>query len=252
MAHPTSFLFIAGNAAARVDEKGRAKERTALMTFLVSQIDSWRAELAALPPPDLSSRKVGKLAAVALMAKELQALARRGYTTGELIGVLAEKGLTVHKDTLTRALRRSRPTGAAGPAIRRRGSGSLPRPPRTRRTPGERFSAEHAVTATRRVASPEGGGRSAEAAMNGESRTTIRLETSTAWDEKRKGRCLPGNRTVDPTSPECPPGWNDESGCVEEEKSLAEALCPTTTRPGGDLVAERVPASSAGAAAGVN
>lgn len=87
------------------------------MKYLVSQIEVWREELAALPPQDPGRRKVGKEQAVALMAKELQAAARRGYTADELADVLATKGLDVHGHTLRKTLRKAR-RGATAPRAR--------------------------------------------------------------------------------------------------------------------------------------
>jgi hypothetical protein len=63
------------------------------MKYLVSQIESWREEIAAPPPPDPGRRRVGKEQAVIMMAKELRVAARQGYTSGELLEVLAAKGL---------------------------------------------------------------------------------------------------------------------------------------------------------------
>ena len=81
------------------------------MTFTVSQVNSWRAELAAMPAPDPTTRSVGKRAALEMMAKELQALSRRGYTTAELLELLATKGLHTHEETLRAVLRTARPSG---------------------------------------------------------------------------------------------------------------------------------------------
>ena len=53
-----------------------------------------------MPAPDPATLKLGKRAAIEVMRKELQALVRRGYTTAELLDVLAVKGLQVHEETL--------------------------------------------------------------------------------------------------------------------------------------------------------
>jgi len=86
-------------------------EREQPMTFTVSQVNAWRAELAAMPAPDPTTRAVGKRAALEMMAKELQALCRRGYTTAELLELLATKGLHTHEETLRAVLRTARPSG---------------------------------------------------------------------------------------------------------------------------------------------
>jgi hypothetical protein len=83
--------------------------------YFVSQVESWREELAALPPPDPGRRKVGKKQAIIMMSKELKAAARQGYTTRDLLDVLAAKGLKVHGDTLRDALREVRRGGKTSP-----------------------------------------------------------------------------------------------------------------------------------------
>jgi hypothetical protein len=88
--------------------------------YLVSQVEGWREELAALPPPDPGRRKVGKHQAVIMMAKELQAAARQGYTTRELLELLAAKGLKIHVDTLREALRQARRSARIGQVRSRR------------------------------------------------------------------------------------------------------------------------------------
>jgi hypothetical protein len=88
--------------------------------YLVSQVAGWREELAALPPPDPGRRKVGKHQAVIMMAKELQAAARQGYTTRELLELLAAKGLKIHVDTLREALRQARRSARTGQVRSRR------------------------------------------------------------------------------------------------------------------------------------
>ena len=56
----------------------------------------------------LIPRKERKLSAdqlIPVLAKKLQAAARRGFSTTELLEVLASKGLTVHVDTVRAALK---------------------------------------------------------------------------------------------------------------------------------------------------
>jgi hypothetical protein len=93
------------------DNAGDDDEREPPMTFTVSQVNAWRAELAAMPAPDPSTRAVDKRAALEMRAKELQALYRRGYTTAELLELLATKGLHTHEETLRAVLRTARPSG---------------------------------------------------------------------------------------------------------------------------------------------
>ena len=108
------------------------------MKYLVSDVESWGKELDAMPAPDPGRRRVGKKEAVFLLAKKLQAAARRGFSTAELLEVLASKGLTVHIDTVRAALKlvgrsaATRPGGdrrsAGAPKCLPSGSGSVPGP----------------------------------------------------------------------------------------------------------------------------
>jgi hypothetical protein len=75
------------------------------MKYLVSEVENWGKEIDALRAPDPGRRKVGKKEAVFLLAKKLQAAARRGFSTAELLEILASKGLKVHVDAVRAALR---------------------------------------------------------------------------------------------------------------------------------------------------
>jgi hypothetical protein len=75
------------------------------MKYLVSEVESWGKELDAMPAPDPGRRRVGKKEAVFLLAKKLQAAARRGFSRAELLEILASKGLKVHGDTVRAALK---------------------------------------------------------------------------------------------------------------------------------------------------
>jgi hypothetical protein len=75
------------------------------MKYLVSEVETWGKEIDAMPAPDPGRRRVGKKEAVILLAKKLRAAARRGFSTAELLDVLAAKGLKVHADTLRAALK---------------------------------------------------------------------------------------------------------------------------------------------------
>ena len=65
-----------------------------------------------MPAPDPTTRAVGKRAALEMLAKELQALSRRGYTTAELLELLATKGLHIHEEALRAVLRTGGSSGA--------------------------------------------------------------------------------------------------------------------------------------------
>jgi hypothetical protein len=96
------------------------------MKYLVSQVEQWGEELDSLAP-DPGSRKVGKRGAVLLIAKKLQAAARRGLSASELRAALAEKGLEVHIDLLRDALRSAgKPPGTPPAGRRRKVSGNAP------------------------------------------------------------------------------------------------------------------------------
>jgi hypothetical protein len=99
------------------------------MKYLVSEVENWGREIDALPAPDPGRRKVGKKAAVFLLAKKLQAAARRGFSTAELLEVLASKGLTVHVDTVRAALNVGRRRAVTSPVRNRESIGTLRRLP---------------------------------------------------------------------------------------------------------------------------
>jgi hypothetical protein len=93
------------------------------MKYLVSDIERLGEEIDALPPPDPGRRKVGKKEAVILLANKLKAAARRGFSTAELLEVLATKGLKIHVDTLRAAFRDVGRVAATGPARGQRKAG---------------------------------------------------------------------------------------------------------------------------------
>ena len=83
-------------------EEGESEARRVIRQ---SHVSSWCAESRALPAPDPIDRAVSKGEAVRLMAPDLRALLGRGYSLDQILAWLATKGLTVHRDTLRRALR---------------------------------------------------------------------------------------------------------------------------------------------------
>jgi len=83
-----------------------------------------------MPAPDPTTRAVSKRAALEMMAKELQALSRRGYTTAELLELLATKGLHIHEETLRAVLGTARsagPRATTRPQPSQSPTGSCPR-----------------------------------------------------------------------------------------------------------------------------
>jgi hypothetical protein len=93
------------------------------MKYLVSEVETWGEEIDAMPAPDPGRRRVGKKEAVILLAKKLRAAARRGFSTAELLDVLAAKGLKVHADTLRAALKVGGRGAVTCPVRRRRIAG---------------------------------------------------------------------------------------------------------------------------------
>jgi len=93
------------------------------MKYLVSDIERLGEEIDALPAPDPGRRKVGKKEAVILLANKLKAAARRGFSTAELLEVLATKGLKIHVDTLRAAMRDVGRVAATRPARGQRKAG---------------------------------------------------------------------------------------------------------------------------------
>ena len=92
------------------------------MKYLVSEVESWGREIDAIPGPDPGRPKVGK-EAVPMLARKLQAAARPGVSTAELLEVLASKGLTVHVDPVRAALKVGGRGAVTSPVPRRRIAG---------------------------------------------------------------------------------------------------------------------------------
>jgi hypothetical protein len=130
------------------------------MRYLVSQVEQWGAEIDAMPAPDPGRRKVGKKEAIVLLARKLQAAARRGFSTAELHEALSAMGLKVHVDTLRSALRDAGQRPSKQPARARRSRGVLERRRPESRREGERADGRdpHGITgdkATARAAANE-------------------------------------------------------------------------------------------------
>jgi hypothetical protein len=167
--------------------------------YLVSQVERWGEELDDLRPPDPGSRKVGKREAVLLLARKLQSAAKRGFTTAELLAVLAEKGLAVHVDLLREALR-SEAGGrtTAGRGGRRKGAAP---------GKGERRKEEagNGPAETTEADAGPGGSQPAETpeAMT-EVEPELNLEPTRAGGRDAEGRSAAGPQEAAPEEPRRP------------------------------------------------
>jgi hypothetical protein len=80
------------------------------MGVSIEDIEALRRELEALPRHQPQS--VSKQDAVALLAKQLGAAQRRGYSADELAQMFANRGISINAPTLRGYLQRSRRRGA--------------------------------------------------------------------------------------------------------------------------------------------
>jgi hypothetical protein len=79
------------------------------MEYTIAVLERVRARLAALPTPDRRSKQLNKQASIGFLAKELIASLRDGFTLDDLVGVLAEEGVSMTPVALKSHLRRVRP-----------------------------------------------------------------------------------------------------------------------------------------------
>jgi len=207
------------------------------MKYFVSQIETWREELAALPPPDPGRRKVGKEQAVIMLSKELRAAARQGYTARELLDVLAAKGLKVHADTLRDALRKVRRGAKTTP---QRGRGQLGD------ASGALAGEKPAVVRESAEVSP--GGSKGEGVGEG--------EAAAAEGDRKPGGGRPDIVTDSPRSEEAAAGGEPSEDGVGSNRRTDRAGAVTAARPEGNDVgaseavnAEGVRAMAGGAVA---
>jgi hypothetical protein len=76
------------------------------MAITIDDVEALRRQLAELPRN--RPREVTKQEAVTLLASELAAAKRRGYSPDDLAGLLSEKGIAINAETLRGYLRRAR------------------------------------------------------------------------------------------------------------------------------------------------
>jgi hypothetical protein len=76
--------------------------------YTLAQVNEVGAALRALPARDPYQRRFNKLAAIAEIADEITALQSRGYTLGEVAGILTAEGVEVTLGTLKEYLQRIR------------------------------------------------------------------------------------------------------------------------------------------------
>lgn len=80
------------------------------MALTLEAVGEIAATLKALPAIENKQRQVSKQEAIRLLAKEILASQKRGYSLEQIAEVLQSKGLALSAPTLKNYLQRSRPT----------------------------------------------------------------------------------------------------------------------------------------------
>lgn len=93
------------------------------MEYTVEQIDQVGAGLLALPPLDVSKRKLDKQAAVRRIKEQIATAQQRGYTLEQIAQSMTELGIQITTPTLKSYLQRAKKAGGRGAA------GASRRPP---------------------------------------------------------------------------------------------------------------------------
>lgn len=70
------------------------------VTFPTELVEKISDDLKKLPAPDRKKTHLTKKEAVLFLAKEIEALRKKGYTVPEIAAILTERGLPVSKTTL--------------------------------------------------------------------------------------------------------------------------------------------------------
>jgi len=79
------------------------------MGYTIEQIETIAAKLRELPPIEKKKREVNKQSAIVLLAKEITALQKRGYTLDQIAETLRGEGLEITTPILKNALQRAKP-----------------------------------------------------------------------------------------------------------------------------------------------
>ena len=196
------------------------------MKYLVSEVETWGKEIDAMPAPDPGRRRVGKKEAVILLAKKLRAAARRGFSTAELLDVLAAKGLKVHADTLRAALKVG-------------GRGAVTCPMRSRRIAGspKGFREGNGPASDTATGRPNAGGSFGD---RPEQRADVGPELGLARGRSAVGESVEAESESNTASGGSNAGVSDGNG-LEQGADVGPEFGPTLGRGGGgEVVAAEV------------
>lgn len=79
------------------------------MKFTIDQLDAIAEKLRQMPPVERKNQEVSKQEAVKVLAKEIVALQKRGYTLEQISEALRGNGLDIATGTLKSYMQRAKP-----------------------------------------------------------------------------------------------------------------------------------------------
>lgn len=85
------------------------------MKYTIEQIDEIAEKLRQMPPVEKRNQEVSKQEAVKVLAKEIVAMQKRGYTLEQISEALKGNGLDIATGTLKSYLQRAKPARKAPP-----------------------------------------------------------------------------------------------------------------------------------------
>lgn len=98
------------------------------MKYTTVQLEAIAAKLREMPPPAKRAQEHTKKEAIALLAREIAALQKRGYTLGQIAESLRGEGLDIATPTLKAYILSTKP--------KRKASNSPTKPPPAKTKPG--------------------------------------------------------------------------------------------------------------------
>jgi len=97
------------------------------MRYTTEQLEAIAAKLRDMPPVEKKKQEHSKQEAVRILAKEITALQKRGYTLDQISETLMSEGLSIATPTLKSYLQRAKPA-TKKPPVQAPGDTPPPRP----------------------------------------------------------------------------------------------------------------------------
>jgi methionine synthase II (cobalamin-independent) len=99
------------------------------MKYTTEQLDTITAKLRDMPACEKPKQEYSKQAAVAVLAREIASLQKRGYTLMQIAEALRGEGLDIATPTLKNYLQRTKPASKNAEKSARKKTADTPRPP---------------------------------------------------------------------------------------------------------------------------